>query len=118
MARVLAPGGAYCVGTPNRHRFVGYVGSKDAHWREIIAWNVVDWNARLHGRFRNEYGAHAGFSSRELKSALEAAFDRAEDITLPYYRRVYARYASLVTLISACRLDAVTFPSVYFFGTK
>jgi ubiquinone/menaquinone biosynthesis C-methylase UbiE len=118
MARVLTPGGAYCVGTPNRHRLVGYVGSKEANWREIIVWNAVDWNARLHGRFRNEYGAHAGFSSRELKTALEAAFHRADEITLPYYQRVYARYGSLMTLIGRCGLGPIAFPSVYFLGAK
>lgn len=116
MARILAPGGAYCIGTPNRQRLVGYVGSRDANLREVVVWNFIDWNARLHGRFRNEYGAHAGFSARELQSALEAAFARAEDITLPYYQRVYARHASLVTLIARCHLGPIAFPSVYFFG--
>jgi len=118
MARVLAPGGGYCVGTPNRHRFLGYLGSKEANWREIITWNAMDWNARLHGRFRNERGAHAGFSPTELKADLETEFARADDVTLLYYQRVYARYVSLVNMISRSGLALIAFPCVYFVGAR
>ena len=118
MARVLSPGGAYCVGTPNRLRLVGYLGSKDAGWREKIAWNVADWKAKFLGKFRNEDGAHAGFSSRELRALLAQAFARAEEITLPYYQRVYRRHASWVNLIGRVGLGPFVFPSVYFMGGK
>jgi ubiquinone/menaquinone biosynthesis C-methylase UbiE len=118
MARVLSPRGAYCVGTPNRLRLVGYLGSKDATWREKIAWNLADWKAKLLGRFRNEDGAHAGFSSRELRALLARAFARAEEITLPYYQSVYRRHASWVNLIGRAGLGPFVFPSVYFMGGK
>lgn len=118
MARVLSPGGAYCVGTPNRLRLVGYLGSKEAGWREKIAWNVADWKAKLLGKFRNEDGAHAGFSSRELRALLARAFVRAEEITLPYYQHVYRRHASWVNLIGRAGLGPFVFPSVYFMGGK
>src|SRR5262245_14516445 len=62
MRRVLSEGGAYCVGTPNRERWVGYLGSQDTTWRQMLSWNVNDWTDRACGRFRNELGAHAGFS--------------------------------------------------------
>ncbi|MEO8467510.1 MAG: class I SAM-dependent methyltransferase [Gammaproteobacteria bacterium] len=54
--RVLAPGGTACVGTPNRDRLVGYLGSKDAKLHQKFLWNFWDWKARLRGRFRNELG--------------------------------------------------------------
>lgn len=118
MARVLSPRGMYCVGTPNRLRLVGYLGSKDATWRQKIAWNLADCKAKLLGRFRNEDGAHAGFSSRELRALLARAFARAEEITLPYYQRVYRRHASWVSLIGRAGLGPFVFPSVYFMGGK
>jgi ubiquinone/menaquinone biosynthesis C-methylase UbiE len=118
MARVLSTHGAYCVGTPNRLRLVGYLGSKDATWREKVAWNLADWKARLLGRFRNEYGAHAGFSSRELQSWLAEAFAQTEEITLPYYRRVYRGCAFWVNLVGKMGLGRFLFASVYFMGSK
>ena len=118
MARVLSKGGAYCVGTPNRLRLFGYLGSKDATWRDKIAWNLADWKARLFGRFRNEYGAHAGFSSGELKASLARVFDQNEGITLPYYRRVYQGYEVWVSLLGKLGLGRFLFPSVYFMGRK
>ena len=118
MARVLSKGGAYCVGTPNRLRLVGYLGGKGATWRDKVAWNLADWNARLHGRFRNEYGAHAGFSDKELKAALEQVFDRADEITLRYYLRLYRNWAGLVSLLEKSGVGGLLFPSVYFMGTK
>ena len=118
MARVLSPGGTYCVGTPNRLRLIGYLGGKGATWREKIAWNVADWNAQLHGRFRNEFGAHAGFSADELKAALKQAFARADDITLPYYLRLYRDRARAVSLLEKSGLGRLLFPSVYFMGRK
>jgi len=118
MARVLSAQGTYCVGTPNRLRLVGYLGSRDADWREKIAWNLADWKAKLRGRFRNEYGAHAGFSSRELQALLARAFARTDEITLCYYQRVHQRHAFWVNLIGNAGLGPFIFPSVYFMGCK
>lgn len=118
MRRVVSHGGAYCIGTPNSLRLVGYLGSKDATWRQKIMWNLVDWKARLLGRFKNEYGEHAGFSSRELQAALEQVFQSAEEITVPYYQRVYHGHAGWVSLLAKSHLGWLLFPSVYFIGQK
>lgn len=118
MNRVLSKGGAYCIGTPNRLRLLGYLGSNDATWHDKIAWNLADWKARLRGRFRNEYGAHAGFSSSELKASLAKIFDHTEEITLPYYLRVYQGYALWISVLGKLGLGRFLFPSVYFMGTK
>lgn len=118
MDRVLSKGGAYCIGTPNRLRLLGYLGSNDATWRDKIRWNVADWKARLLGRFRNEYGAHAGFSPSELKASLVKAFGQAEEITLPYYLRAYQRYALWISLLGKSGLGRFVFPSTYFTGRK
>jgi SAM-dependent methyltransferase len=118
MRRVLAKGGRFCIGTPNRSRLVGYLGSKDATLMDKISWNRADWTARLRGRFRNEYGAHAGFTKGELQSALEAAFGSAQDVSLDYYREVYSRHRHLINGISACGLSRWIFPALYFIGPK
>jgi SAM-dependent methyltransferase len=118
MRRVLVDGGGFCIGTPNRLRLLAYFGSPGVSLREKIRWNVVDWKARLRGRFRNEYGAHAGFSSAELKHELQRVFGNAEKITLPYYLRVYRNHAALCRLLDASGLGQILYPCVYFVGRK
>jgi SAM-dependent methyltransferase len=118
MRRVLADGGGFCVGTPNRLRLIGYFGSPDTSAREKLRWNLIDWKARLRGKFRNEYGAHAGFSSSELAADLQHTLGAAEDITLPYYLRVYRNHAGLCRMLAASGLSQVIYPCVYFLGRR
>lgn len=118
MRRVLKKGGAYLIGTPNRSRLVGYLGSTGVSWGDKLAWNLADWKARLRGRFRNEFGAHAGFSSSELQNSLVDVFGNAHEITESYYLGVYRRYSRLVRLLSTSRLGRFLFPAVYFMGTR
>lgn len=113
MRRVLSDGGAYCVGTPNRSRWIGYLGSQDATWRQVLEWNMIDWKDRAHGRFRNELGAHAGFTSAELKEMLEQVFSETTEITLRYYVGVYRNSASV---LARSGLGRFLFPAVYFMG--
>ncbi len=118
MRRVLVDGGGFCIGVPNRLRLMAYIGSPGVSMREKLRWNLIDWKARLRGRFRNEYGAHAGFSSAELQEDLQRAFGNAEEITLPYYQRVYRNQAGLCRLIDASGLGQIVYPCVYFAGEK
>jgi SAM-dependent methyltransferase len=118
MQRVLAKGGGYLIGTPNRLRLVGYLGSAGVTWRDKLRWNLADWKARLRGRFRNEFGAHAGFSAAELRAALAKVFGNAEEISSRYYLGVYRRHAWLVKLILHSGLGRFLFPAVYFMGAK
>jgi SAM-dependent methyltransferase len=118
MQRVLAKGGGYLIGTPNRIRLVGYLGSSGVSFRDKLAWNLADWKARLRGRFRNEFGAHAGFSSAELGGALAKVFGKTEEITSRYYLGVYRSHAWLVRWLDRLGLGQFLFPAVYFMGTK
>lgn len=118
MRRVLAEGGHYCVGTPNRLRLLGYMGSKDASPLQKLLWNANDWSARLRGRFRNEYGAHAGFSAAELGAALGGVFSSVQDITLQYYLEVYADRARLIEFVHGLGIARFVFPSIYFIGRR
>jgi SAM-dependent methyltransferase len=117
MKRVLADDGCYFIGTPNRHRLIGYIGSQSTLLNKI-RWNATDWKARLRGRFRNEFGAHAGFSRAELQHELSGAIGPAKNVTLVYYVSLYARKASYVRLLHRLRLSSLLFPAIYFIGGK
>jgi len=89
LGRVMCNGGWMYIGTPNRRRVVGYLGSPNATWRQKLAWNLADYKARLRGRFRNELGAHAGFTQAELQAMLSPYFARVQWITADYLRFKY-----------------------------
>jgi SAM-dependent methyltransferase len=114
--RVLSPGGGYCIGTPNRHRLVSYLGSENTSTRDKLRWNAADWSARLRGKFRNEHAAHAGFTRGELQSELTAAIGAATDVTLPYYVDLYARHQRYVRFLHGAGLAPLFLPSIYFIG--
>lgn len=114
--RVLRPGGVWLIATPNRYRLVGYLGSKSATLSQKITWNLNDWKARLKGRFRNEYGAHAGFTSAELSGELNNVFGEVKEITILYYRQIYAGKKRVIGLLSLLGLARWMLPAVYFLG--
>ena len=89
ITRILRPGGWFYVGVPNRHRLVGYLGSFDATLRQKLTWNLLDYGQRLRGRFQNELGAHAGFTSQELITLLNAYFTNVQLLTEDYVRFKY-----------------------------
>ncbi|HKP43758.1 glycosyltransferase [Mycobacterium sp.] len=115
LARVLRPGGLIFVGTPNRHRAVGYLGSFDATTMEKLRWNLSDYRARVTNRFRNELGAHAGFSEKELHGLLAAEFTDIRFITDDYLRFKYGdRLPELLLRAARSRgIRDVASPSVY-----
>jgi len=116
--RVLRTGGVWLIGTPNRNRIAGYLGSKGVTLSQKIRWNIIDWKARLRGEFRNEDGAHAGFSAKELNSELTEVFSEARDVSLPYYLDVYASKRLAVQFLVFFRIARWTFPAVYFVGRR
>lgn len=113
--RVLRPGAWFYVGVPNRTRLVGYLGSFDATPWQKVAWNVHDYAARLRGRFRNEYGAHAGFEAREFVSLLEEFFGNVQLLTEEFLRFKYGDRlpASVLNLLLGPRVLPRTAPAHY-----
>ncbi len=118
MKRVLKQGGGYLVGTPNRNRVLGYIGVDETTLGERIRMNAVDWKHRLSGRFKNELGAHAGFSSRELGGMLDRVFSNSREISTVYYKTIYGDKKWLFKLLHATGLARFAYPSVYFQGFK
>ena len=117
-AACFAADGGYCIGTPNRARLIGYVGSSNTLLSEKIAWNAADWKARLKGRFRNEFGAHAGFTSVELSSELRRVFSTATDVSDDYYDAVYSRHSGKLAVLRKAGIHGFVYPSVYFVGRR
>jgi 2-polyprenyl-3-methyl-5-hydroxy-6-metoxy-1,4-benzoquinol methylase len=115
LARVLRPGGLIYVGTPNRHRAVGYLGSFDATTMQKLRWNLSEYRARLTNRFRNELGAHAGFSEKELHNLLAARFVEIRFLTADYLRFKYGSRlpGPLLRTVTARGVREVAAPSVY-----
>ncbi|MBX3616255.1 class I SAM-dependent methyltransferase [Nitrosomonas sp.] len=116
--RVLCPGGRWMIGTPNRRRIIGYLGSKDASAAEKLRWNYIDWRAKLQGRFRNELGAHAGYTQEELSSELAGVFSKVTDITFDYYRDLYSKKRNLIDLAISLGAASWLFPCIYFMGRR
>jgi SAM-dependent methyltransferase len=118
--RVLKPGGLIYVGTPNRHRAVGYLGGYGVTVAEKLKWNWADYKARLRGRFRNEYGAHAGFSDKELARLLNRRFIDVQSLTADYITFKYGKRLPPSALKAVCTqpLREVAAASVYATARK
>jgi SAM-dependent methyltransferase len=116
LERVMKPGAWLYVGTPNRHRIVGYLGSFTASKGDIVRWNLTDYRARLAGRFRNELGAHAGYSRGELRELLSRYFPEVRSLTRDYVTFKYGKRLPdpALTMITQTPLLEVVPPSVYF----
>ncbi len=117
MRRVLKPGGVYCIGTPNRSRLLGYIGGPST-MMEKVHWNLIDWKARLLGRFRNELGAHAGYTTAELQGLLREHFSTADDVTVRYFKHVHSGHVSAISILEKTGLSKILFPSIYFLGDR
>ncbi len=120
LARVLRPGGLIFVGTPNRHRLASSIGAHEqstwnATWGNKLRDNVRDWRDRLTGRFRNELGAHAGFSQSELDQMLAVHFAERRWLTDEYLKYKYSshRWSRLVPLVTHPSICWFAAPAIY-----
>lgn len=118
MHRVMTPEAGFWIGTPNKSRIVGYIGGKDTSFREKIRWNIMDWKARLAGKFENELGAHAGYTSEELRRLLLSVFSIVDERTTDYFSTIYSHRNGLIKAIEASRMSHRIYPSVYFSGRR
>jgi hypothetical protein len=85
-----------------------------------LQWNLSDYRSRLMNRFRNELGAHAGFSEKELSSLLGARFTDIRVLTSDYLKFKYGGKLPRLLLRAVCSrgLRRVAAPSVYFVAHK
>ena len=120
LARILKPSGWLFIGTPNRHRLIGNVGAYRRSLKHKIDQNIRDWKMRLQGRFRNEFGAHAGFAQSELDELLIPYFEERHWLTKEYllfkYRNGLRRLS--VQIATAKLWMGISTPSVYAWCRK
>jgi ubiquinone/menaquinone biosynthesis C-methylase UbiE len=117
MSRVLRVGGRYLIGTPNKSRMLGYFAA--AHpLSDRIMMNIRDIGMRLRGRWSNEAGAHAGFTTHELTSICRDAFGESQDISEDYYSRLYSSKARMVKRVCRSSIRRAVLPCVYVSGRK
>ena len=91
LSRVSKRSAIMFIGTPNRHRVIGSIGAHERSTMQKVKENLRDWKAMLTGKFRNECGAHAGFSEKELDGLLAPYFVERNWITGDYLRYKYPR---------------------------
>lgn len=120
LSRVLKPGGLLYVGTPNRHRMVAYVGAYKTKITDKIWWNLKDYWARIRGKFRNELGAHAGFSEKELDKMLKKCFSKVDWLTQDYLNFKYGgRWPKpIVKTITWRPITEIAAPAIYAIAKK
>jgi SAM-dependent methyltransferase len=120
LSRVLRPGGWLFIGTPNRHRLISSIGAhRQSEWDATIfnklRDNLRDWKDRFTGRFRNELGAHAGFSRGELDRMLARHFQNRQWLTSQYLRFKYGKStaSNLLPIATHPAIAWFAAPSVY-----
>lgn len=120
IGRVVRPDGSAFLGTPNRGRLFSAIGGHEqSDWKPTLmsklGENMKDWGARLRGRFHNKYGAHAGFTIRELNALAQPHFAIRRDMTRQYLIEKYQnhRLAVLAKLATLPFAISVAAPSVY-----
>ena len=115
---VLRPNGLVWIGTPNSNRLIGYLGSKRATIFQKLRWNITDWKCKLRGKFKNEYGAHAGFTSVEMQTILKKEFPKVENETRNYYDAIYTGKKNIIHLLYNMGLAKYLLPAIYFVAKK
>jgi ubiquinone/menaquinone biosynthesis C-methylase UbiE len=118
MNRVLQDNGCLLIGTPNRKRLVGYISSANTSLMTKIQWNFIDWKAKVKGKFRNELGAHAGFSHSELNGMLSKNFSVIKNVSQAYYEEIYRTKKNSVKWLYKLGLNDYLLPAVYFLAKK
>lgn len=118
-ARVLKNNGYLYCGTPNRSRLIGYIGSS-VSLKEKISWNIADWKMRLRGQFRNECGAHAGFTEEELEALIRPYFVQVRWLTGDYLQFKYDSKipSPLMKLILWKPIRRILAPAIYCWAKK
>jgi SAM-dependent methyltransferase len=117
MRRLLKPGGVFCIGTPNKSRLIGSIGTREPLKVKIL-YNLNDWKMRLTNRWDNSLGAHAGFTRSALREISASTFGESIDITDEYYRRVYRSWSRTIENIIKFQLGNFVFPGVYMLGSR
>ena len=119
ITRVLKPGGVLYIGFPNKNRLFSYLGtSQKASVLDKIRWNFNDYQFRLQGKFKNESGAHAGFTEKEFIDHAAEVFAEICPVRNKYMLLKYPKLRWILRFFIQTRLEEYLFPSNYFLCKK
>ena len=119
LSEKLAESGVLFIGFPNKNRLLGYIGTNDdSSIIQKIKWNLNDYKMKIRGRFKNELGAHAGFTEREFKVDSKPYFHKIISVRNEYMLLKYSKYKLIIKLLIQFKLGEILFPSNYFICFK
>lgn len=113
--RVLKKGGKIFIGFPNRNRILpSYFSSHHRiSVRKILLYNLNDYIKRITSRFKNEYGAHAGFTTNEF-IGLACNLFHINIINKEWIKLTYPKYFKIFETLEFFHLAKYFYPSNYF----
>jgi ubiquinone/menaquinone biosynthesis C-methylase UbiE len=116
LKRVLRNDGVIFIGFPNRYRIVPSYFSSNLKISvfKILKYNLRDYWHKLTGRFKNEYGAHAGFSEKEFLYMASTLFTNVLPIRGKWIELNYSKYYWIFKIAKKLKLDEIMYPSNYY----
>jgi len=80
--------------------------------------NLRDYRQKISGKFKNEYGAHAGFAESEFINMACKYFSTIISFRKDYSKLIYPSYRTLIDIASIIKADDYFFPSNYYLLRK
>lgn len=118
--RVIKNEGIIFIGFPNRNRLTpSYFNSHlNLSLFQIILFNLIDYKKKLSGKFRNQSGAHAGFSEKEFIALSSNIFKTIIPLRYEYTGTLYPKYLNIINLLRKLKIDDLFYPSNYYILKK
>lgn len=117
--RVLKPSGVILIGFPNRNRLLPsyFTSHLKIPFCKIILYNLLDYSKRITGKFKNEHGAHAGFTENEFNKLACGIFN-IFSVRSQWIELNYEKYIKIFSILNYLSLDDYIYPSNYFILKK
>jgi len=118
--RILSKDGLIFIGFPNRLRLTPmYLKShENLSIAKMITKNLRDYKKKITGKFKNEYGAHAGFAEGEFVDIAQQYFGTVKSFRKDYIKLIYPSYRTLIDFAAFLKADNYFFPSNYYILRK
>lgn len=116
MKRVLTNDGVIFIGFPNRLRLVPSYFNSNLRIGvfKILKYNIRDYWYKIIGRFKNKYGAHAGFSEKEFLRLASPLFTDVMPIRDKWIEFNYSKYNGIFKIAKKLKIDEIMYPSNYY----
>lgn len=119
-SRVLEDSGVIFIGFPNRLRLTpSYLNANiKKSVSGIIKNNAKDYWAKITGKFKNELGAHAGFSEKEFLKMAQPFFNEVIPVRSLWVKYQYPKFYRFAQIINVLKLSNYFYPSNYYLLRK